>query len=428
MTRALALSAVLGLLGPPPDAGGDGDDEADAATTDSAGEASKDAPAGARSRAYDEVLVPLPEAERDEAAAKSLMSSAKIAFKDERYEEAIELLAEAYRTYPYVTLLYSLGSAHRRAYEMSGASEHQTLSIRRYQQYLSSAPDAEYSALAQNYLTALLAERDLGDVELEVVTRVLVSTTAEEAVMIIDDGAPLPAPGAVSIEPGLHHIVVSAPGYFVVERDVNVPEGATYPIQAELEGIPGRVSVEGPKAATVRVDGRVVGRLPLDGALTVAPGDHSVVVTQNGHDPFSKDISLERDGEVELRAQLDISKRRFASFFLLGLGATGLATSVVLGSLAYERQVRALGINQTRLDGQLSEGEYDNYLAIVGERDVLRGGAVISGIAGLALLGGGLGLFIRDEPKIEASGGLARLRVAPYVGFDGAGVHAQLRF
>ena len=36
------------------------------------------------------------------------------------------------------------------------------LSIRRYQQYLSTAPDAEYAGRARNYLTALLAERDLG--------------------------------------------------------------------------------------------------------------------------------------------------------------------------------------------------------------------------------------------------------------------------
>src|SRR5690606_26691380 len=100
---------------------------------------------------YADVLVPLPEAERDEAQAKKLMAAAKAAFGDERFEEAIEFLAEAYRTYPYVTLLYSLGSAHRRAYERDGDVEHRRLSIRRYQQYLSAAPDAEFADLAQNY-------------------------------------------------------------------------------------------------------------------------------------------------------------------------------------------------------------------------------------------------------------------------------------
>ena len=431
MTRVLALWALLGFAFAPPEPGADEDASADSSVSAEDGDAPADADEDKkelRSAAYANVLEPLPEELRDESQAKSQMNAAKIAFKDERYDEAIELLAQAYRTYPYVTLLYSLGSAHRRAYEETGETIHRTLSIRRYQQYLSSAPDAEHADLAQNYLTALLAERDLGNVELEVVTRVLVSTTADDAVMIIDDGKPLPAPGAVAIEPGLHHVVVSAPGYFVFERQINIPEGTTYPVQADLEGMPGRVTVEGPKGSTVRIDGRVVGRLPLDRSLEVSPGPHTVVVTKNGHDPFTKDIDLERDGQTRVGAQLDISKRRFASFFLLGLGTAGLATSAVLSGLSYERQAQALTVNQRRLDDQLTLTEYNDYVALVEERDVLTGGALIAGISGIALFGAGLGLFFRDEPKFEVSGELARIQVTPYFGFGGAGLTTQLRF
>ena len=358
-----------------------------------------------RSRAYDDVLVPLPEEERDEGIAKALMNSAKIAFRDERYEEAIELLAQAYRSYPYVTLLYSLGSAHRRAYELSGEVEHRNLSIRRYQQYLSSAPDAEHADLAQNYLTSLLADRDLGDTELEQVTRLLVSTTAEEAVMVIDDGPPLPAPGAVSVAPGLHHVVVSAPGYFVLERDVDIPEGTTYPVQAELEDIPGRVQIEGPKKASVRIDGRNIGRLPLAERAALEPGEHELIVTKHGHDPYVETFNLERDTDKRVAVELEISNRRFASYFLFGLGTVGIVTSTVLGSLALERQARGQELNDIREQGgSWTTDQLETYNELRSAQLDLRTASFLAGAVGSAVLVTGIVLFARDKPRLDIDG------------------------
>ena len=358
-----------------------------------------------RSHAYDDVLVPLPESERDEGIAKALMNSAKIAFRDERYEEAIELLAQAYRSYPYVTLLYSLGSAHRRAYELSGEVEHRNLSIRRYQQYLSSAPDAEHADLAQNYLTSLLADRDLGDTELEQVTRLLVSTTAEEAVMVIDDGPPLPAPGAVSVAPGLHHVVVSAPGYFVLERDVDIPEGTTYPVQAELEDIPGRVQIEGPKKASVRIDGRNIGRLPLAERAALEPGEHELIVTKHGHDPYVETFNLERDTDKRVAVELEISNRRFASYFLFGLGTVGIVTSTVLGSLALERQARGQELNDIREQGgSWTTDQLETYNELRSAQLDLRTASFLAGAVGSAVLVTGIVLFARDKPRLDIDG------------------------
>jgi tetratricopeptide (TPR) repeat protein len=401
LTGAWVLASALVFA--PPAAG------AGAPTPDDEGEVQPDGDEDApRSPAYADVLEPLPEDQRDEGAAKQLMASAKTAFRDERYEEAIEFLAEAYRTDPYVTLLYSLGSAHRRAYETHGDVEHRRLSIRRYQQYLSEAPDAEYADLAQNYLTSLLAERDLGDIEMEVVTRILVSTAAEDAVMTLDGGKPLPAPGVMTVEPGAHELTVRAPGYHEFVRSFDVPEGTTFQVQAELDERPGDIVVEGPRGAWVRVDGRVVGKLPLAATVSVEPGVHVVTVTKNGHDTFSQDLELDREGWSLVRAKLDVSNQRVASYFLMGLGAAGLAAGGVQLGFALDRQRQALVFADQRETDQLTTEEYDEYLGLADQRNALRTGALISGISGGALLLTGVVLFAYDNPRLAAGRVAAR--------------------
>jgi PEGA domain len=378
-----------------------------------------------RSAAYADVLEPLPEDQRDEAAAKRLMDSAKSAFRDERFEEAIEFLAEAYRTYPYVTLLYSLGSAHRRAYEIDGDVEHRTLSIRRYQQYLVEAPDGESSDLAQNYLTSLLAERDLGSLDAEIVTRILVSTSAEFATMSIDGAAPVPAPGVISVEPGSHELHVIAPGYAEFVQRVDVPEGATYQIDATLTGLDGSLVVEGPKRAWVRLDGKLVGRLPLASPLRAAPGAHVVVVSKPGHDSFGADIEIERDGWRSVRAPLELSNQRIASYFLFGLGGVGLAAAGAQLAFALDRETRAAELNDRRSEAQLSTVDYERYLEYVDQRNTMRTGAIMTGIGGGVLLLTAVVLFVYDNPRPTAGPVVAR-RWKPSIGPGQAGV--VLRF
>lgn len=364
-----------------------------------------------RSAAYADVLVPLPEAERDEAQGKKLMAAAKAAFGDERFEEAIEFLAEAYRTYPYVTLLYSLGSAHRRAYERDGDVEHRRLSIRRYQQYLSAAPDAEFADLAQNYLTSLLAERDLVSMEAEAVTRVLVSTTAEDATMSLDGAPPLPAPGVITVEPGSHELHVLAPGYQEFVRTIDVPEGATYMVQADLDALPGTITVVGPKRATVRLDGVVVGQLPLAEPLRVEPGAHVIGVSQRGRDPMRVELDIERAGHRSVAADLGVSNQRVVSYLLLGLGAVGLASTGVLFGLTYDRQIRAQQFTDRLSDGELSTAEYQRYRELADQRDSFRAGALLTGLGSSGLFLAGIVLFAYESPRaIER---LARVQPTP---------------
>jgi hypothetical protein len=377
-----------------------------------------------RSAAYADVLAPLPMERRDEVVAKRLMDSGKAAFRDERFDDAIELFAEAYRTFPQVTLLYALGSAHRRAYEIGGDVEHRRLSIRRYQQYLSEAPDGESADFAQNYLTSLLAERDLG-LDDEVVTRILVATTAEDATMSVDGAPPLAAPGVISVEPGNHELRVTAPGYAEFVQRVDVPEGATYQVDAALIGLDGTLVVEGPKRAWVQLDGKMAGRLPLATPLRATPGAHVVTVSKNGFETLHIDVEIERDSWNSVRANLDQSNKRIASYFLFGLSTAGVVAGCVTLGFALGHQAKAAELDQQREDGQLSTLEYDRYLEYVDQRNNMRAASAISGLGGGLLLLTGLILFVNDNPRQTQRSAVAR-RWAPSVGPGQAGV--VLRF
>ena len=377
-----------------------------------------------RSAAYADVLQPLPPEQRDEAAAKRLMDAGKTAFRDERFADAIELFAEAYRIHPQVTLLYALGSAHRRAYELGGGTDHRRLSIRRYQQYLSEAPEGESADFAQNYLTALLAERDLG-IEDEVVTRILVATVAEDAMMSVDGSTPLPAPGVISVAPGNHELRVTAPGYAEFVQSVDVPEGATYQIDATLTGLDGSLVIDGPKRAWVHLDGKSVGRLPLATPLRAAPGPHVLTISKNGYETLHLDVDLERDGWLPVRTRLDQSNKRIASYFLFGLGSAGTIAGCVTLGFALGHQARAAELDSKRENGQLSIAEYDLYREFVDQRNNMRIASAISGISSGVLLLTSMILFVNDNPRQTQGRAVAR-RWTPIVGPGQAGV--ALRF
>ncbi len=372
------------------------------------------AEAPARSAAYADVLVPLPIEQRDEAAAKRLMDSGKAAFRNERFEDAIELFAEAYRTFPQVTLLYALGSAHRRAYELGGGADHRRLSIRRYQQYLSEAPEGESADFAQNYLTALLAERDLG-LDEEVITRILVATTAEDATMSVDGSPPLAAPGVISVEPGSHELRVRAPGYEEFVQRVDVPEGATYQIDATLIGLDGSIAIQGPKRAWVQLDGKMIGRLPFAEPLRAPPGAHVLTISKNGYETLHLDVEVKRDGWQSVRAPLDQSNKRIASYFLFGVGTAGSIAGCVTLAFALGHQARALDYEERRTAGQLSTFEYDRYLEYIDQRNNMRIASAISGIGSGVLLLTGMILFVNDNPRQTQGRAVAR-RWAPSVG------------
>jgi hypothetical protein len=196
-------------------------------------------------------------------------------------------------------------------------------------------------------------------------------------------------------------------------------------IDATLTGLDGSLVVGGPKRAWVRLDGNVVGRLPLAEPLRTNPGPHVLVLSKPGHEPFSAEIEIERDSFRTIQTRLDVSNQRIASYFVLGIGTAAVIAGGVTLGFALEREARAEKLEQQRDDGQISTVDYQQYLDFVDQRNTLRTGAVISGIGGGVLVLAGLVLFFYESPGRIGGGEVAR-RWAPTFGPGRAGV--VLRF
>lgn len=105
-------------------------------------------------------------------------------------------------------------------------------------------------------------------------TGVVISTAAEGAVIFLDGTVQSSSPLVAATTPGDHTIRIEAPGFVTLERTVRVDAGRELALDLPLAVQPALVAVDGPDGASVYVDGKHAGDLPLSGPLRVAPGEH----------------------------------------------------------------------------------------------------------------------------------------------------------
>jgi hypothetical protein len=106
--------------------------------------------------------------------------------------------------------------------------------------------------------------------------------------------APMSEP--VAVPSGLRLLSVVAPGHAPVRREVPVPAGQTVELTIGLEPIEGalaQIIVESQvPGADVVLDGKVVGRTPIQGSLPVPPGAHELVLRRSGYREARDAVSL----------------------------------------------------------------------------------------------------------------------------------------
>lgn len=349
--------------------------------------------------AYAEELETLPVDQQDVDEAFTLFKSGHAAFGEQRFAEAIEFFAEAYRHAPRANLLYSVGQAHKKLYEAELDPKQRRFAILRYAQYLQVAPTGEFAVDVSRYMTSLMAQAELAvPVNSAPVTRIMVSTSVENAWMQIDDGEKMPAPGVAFVEPGRRRVAVGAEGHATTTRTIEATEGALSVVDSELPVLPAELVIRGPKGATVSVDGRRVGRLPLGRTVVVAPGIHFVAVTRNGDAAYTRQLEVGPDETVRVDATLRKSTQRILSYSMLGAGGASLIASAVTLGLSLDAQAEAKDLeNAVGLQG---EG-YQRYLDQIERRNGFRATSIATGAVGAGLLVTGAVLFVLDRPQIE---------------------------
>ncbi len=135
------------------------------------------------------------------------------------------------------------------------------------------------------------------------------------AKVYVDHGAVASSPGeALEVSAGDHLVEVKLPGYADFSKSVKAAGGKLVEVQATLEAVAGLLSVTGdPAGATVAVDGKEVGALPVSGVV-LAPGDHRVSVMKDGYKSDFQTVSVQKGKESAMVARLTLSERAVTAY------------------------------------------------------------------------------------------------------------------
>ncbi len=392
---------------------------------------------------------------------RTYYDSAKQAFKAERYADAIRLLEEAHRLSKQDQLLYNIAKASHFKFINEKQEEDLRRAVTSYQEYLAKVPDGRRRLEATRALGELepqlpkeqpAADVDpddpYGDSETSPKPRgrrtgVVVTTPAAGARITLDGFLRSGSPLVTETTPGMHTIFIEAPGFLPVRRHVRVDSGVELALDIQLSVLPANVGVEGPAGASVFMDGKHMGDLPLRGPLSIAPGDHFLAVTQNGRLAFTQSLLLDRGSGVQIAADLDMTNQRYAAYGMFGVSAVGLVVAAALTGATVDQQSTADDLQAERvLGGGVSVASADAFDDAVSKRDDFRTAAVTAfGLTATALTTGFF-LYLFDEPVVNTpprrehapgtpavpSGPGLEIGAAPIVTPYGGGAQLRLRY
>lgn len=338
--------------------------------------------------------------------AKTLFDAGSQAYQVGDFKTAIQAFEQAYKLDARPGLLFSIAQAHRRQYALDRRPGHVAVAIKYFREYLAKVDQGgrrteAATALGELEPAALQLEiegklQPLDDGEPP--TRLVVTSPAAGAEARVDGKDPKPLPMSLELPPGKHAIVVSAPGFGELRREIDVAKGAVTALDLPLKELPGAVTLRGPSGAQIAVDGKVVGSLPLARPLDVEAGTREVRISLNGYEPWSEVLDVKRGGELRLDARMPWTTQRKASIGLLvGAGAL-LAAGAATGSVGLAAQAAAsderakMDAGQVVCRGPGACPELDRYNDAIRARDafgitggVLLGAAAVAGAAGVLL-------------------------------------------
>ncbi len=363
--------------------------------------------------------------------ARRYFEAGKQAYDAGRYGGAIAAFSESYRLAPRTGTVFSLAQAYRLDYFQSREVKKLKRAIDLYQQYLREEREGARRGDASEHLAAIeplwaaLTDADRRKAsELEPAraqpTQLMVSSQTAGAVVALDGAAAVAVPLVAEVKPGRHTLRVEAPGHFAQDIEQIAVEGRLVMVDARLEAMPGRLVLDVPGGAEVRVGATTVGEGPIAEPIALPAGRYRVTVSQLGRHPQTREVTLERAGTTALAVELETTTQRYVAYGVLGAAAlfAGGGVATTLGAFGEERRAQALA--DRRLSGEvLTLEEARDYDRAVGRREGLR--SVSIGLYGVSLAAAvaGVLLYALDHPRPQDAGGL---ELQPLVGPGVAGV------
>lgn len=352
---------------------------------------------------------------------RTYYESAKQAFTAGRYADAVRLLEEAHRLSDQHALLYNIGKASQLQYIAEKNVDALKKAVRAYRDYLEKVPEGSRRVEATEALGELEPQLPKDAPEAPVNpddpygekkpapkpepparrTGVVVTTSAPGARIILDNNLPTGSPLVAETTPGMHTIIVQADGFIPAQRQVRIDAGVELALDIPLRVQPASISVKGPNGASVYVNGKHMGDLPLREPLAVEPGEHFIAVTQNGHLAFTQSLALPRGAGVHVAADLQTTPQRYASYAMFLTGAVGIIVGASLTAAAVNEEAEAQDLEDQRSNpGGVTVESADAFDDAVSSRDDFRTGAIVAFGASVGLLATGFFLYLLDEPEV----------------------------
>jgi hypothetical protein len=353
------------------------------------------------------------------AEARARFERGVALFDEGRLDAALAEFEEAYRIAPNPAVLFNLGQVHARL-------GHAVQAVDAFERYLAAESDrisAERRALA---------ERELAT-QRERIGALAIDVNVEGASVSIDGSfvarAPLGAPIRVAV--GEHLVAVSAGGYESQQQRVTVAGGVTETVRftlAETGSARATIRVTSVlRDVEIQVDGRVVGRTPLDSSVSVSPGVREVRATRPGYRPFSRVVEVGMGAQAELTVELEPDLEATEALGALRLRVPAAASVSIDGAAVdasgpitlpqgdhelrvemeevqpFMQRITVAARETTELTPELRYTPAARATRSAGAASQRTAGAVLAIVGGVLLAGGG-GIVIWNETRREELG------------------------
>jgi tetratricopeptide (TPR) repeat protein len=375
---------------------------------------------------------------RELSQAKSFFNAGAAAYEMGDYAAAIQALDEAYRLTPLPGVAFSLAQAERRQYFVSHDRTHLARAVELYRTYLKAVEtggrrsDAT-DALAQlESLAALSAPSDAAPESEDAArerTRLLISCGVPGARVSLDGAPPVAAPLIARVTPGVHHITLSAQGYFPIERDLEAIPGELLPLELTLREQPASIVVRASPESDLHVDGAFMGRVRDRRSFELPRGTHQVTLSDTGHETAHVKAELTPGETRDIDVNLERTSQRTTAVVMFVAGGGALLAGAALTGVALGREQRAHELDAERKAGNITSAQLSDYEEAQHDRNRLRGIAVTSFAIGVAAGVTGLLLYLLDQPDLREPQETPELRVGvPVPGSAGASLTGRVRF
>lgn len=272
-------------------------------------------------------------------ASRVMFEGGVKAYKDRRYDEAIELFQRANQIKPSAAFSFNIGIAYQDAGEIPQA-------LRYFRDYLRQDPGAADRAEVSERIRQLEAKLQVTGLQ-----QLTVLTDPTGAAILVDGEAVGASPWTGELKPGNHKLAVKLQGYRIEERSIDLPADRAIDVPITLTYGTEAPKVEAKPAALPKLHLPPVAwyrdvRPVTWGVLGVGVAALGVAVMCDlsrgsaqaaAHDEPRNDVRAELLDTVETR-------RTWAdAFLLLGLGMTATSGVLMFADVAEQRHLRRQG-------------------------------------------------------------------------------------